>query len=522
MEAVAATDYKTLYEEEKTLRSTLEVSFSQMQLTLSALTHELAQLRKMIYGARSERSAVLSHPSQLTLDMFGGEPAAADNGAADQPAGQITYSRKTDTKKPKNFSHPGRNPLPAHLRREEIIVEPDHVPPGARKIGEEITEELEYLPGELYVNRYVRPKYASPSAADPSATDIIIAPLPVRPLEKALAGPGLLAQVAIDKYIDHIPLHRQMQRFERGGVRLPYSTLTDMVAGTCEVITPVFEAHKRQTLSTGYLHVDETPIRVLDKAKKGRSHQGYMWVYNNSPGGLVLFDYQPTRGSEHPEGMLEQFRGYLQTDGYVGYDSFIDKEGITWLHCMAHARRKFIEAADNDKGRSSYALEQMGRLYALERRCKEEGLNEQERWEQRQSEALPILKELGAWMKEQYVQVLPKSPIGKALGYSLERWERLSLYTTNGMLEIDNNPVEREIRPVAVGRKNYLFCGSHQAAQRTAMLYSLLGTCKLQGINPLSWLKDVLGRIATHPINRISELLPENWQPVQPQTPPAT
>lgn len=511
MEAARATDYKGLYEAS-------QQRVSELELTVSTVLHELAQLKKMIYGARSERSSVLAaHPSQLSLDMVTEEPAPAAQGADQTTSQQISYTRtgSTDKKEQKNVSHPGRNPLPAHLRREDTILEPGHIPAGAKRIGEEITEVLEYAPGELYVKRIIRPKYASPSSTDATATDISIAPMPARPLDKAIAGPALLTYLVTQKYIYHLPLYRLLAYLESLGIKLPYSTLTDWVGATARLITPLYEALKAEVLRSCYLHADETPIKVQDRDKKGTTHRGWFWVYNNSPGKLVFFDYREGRDEQGPKGILEGYKGYLQTDGYVGYDSFEQTEGITRLFCMAHARRKFTEAIDNDRDRCNYALERMGQLYGLERKCKEEGLDNERRKAERQAVAVPILAELGVWMKEQYVQVLPKSPVGKALAYSLERWEGLSLYTTDGMLCIDNNPVENSIRPVAVGRKNYLFCGSHEAAKRTAMLYSLLGTCKMNGVDPSEWLHDVLERIPTHPVNRIGELLPHRWKPRQ-------
>ena len=212
--------------------------------------------------------------------------------------------------------------------------------------------------------------------------------------------------------------------------------------------------------------------------------------------------------------MLEKFTGYLQTDGYTVYDYFKDKDGIAVLHCMAHARRMFYEAKNNDPSIAGYALEQIGLLYNIERKAKQQQLEPQQILVLRQRESVPVLESLGAWMKEAYLKALPKSTIGKALGYSIERWPELMLYTTDGKLNIDNNPVENSIRPVAIGRKNYLFAGSHDAAKRSAMLYSLMGTCKLHDINPFIWLRDVLQRIATHPINKIQELLPQNWKPI--------
>ncbi len=346
-------------------------------------------------------------------------------------------------------------------------------------------------------------------------TSILIAPMPSRPLEKVIAGPALLAWIIISKYADHIPLNRMMQILERSGYAPAYATITDWVAAATRLIAQLYEALKAEILASGYIHADETTIKVLDKDKQGTTHRGYYWVYNNSPRRLVFFDYEPGRSGEYPDGILKTFRGYLQVDGYVGYDKVGDRDDIVILNCMAHARRKFSEALDNDRPRAEHALAGMQELYAIERRCREQGLDAVGRKELRQREAVPILAELGAWMKAEYVKTTPKSAIGKALAYSIRRWDALSRYTTAGMLGIDNNPVENAIRPVALGRKNYLFAGSHEAAQRSAMLYSLLGTCRMHGINPAVWLEDVLRRIGDHPVNRIGELLPHKWAPPQ-------
>ena len=273
----------------------------------------------------------------------------------------------------------------------------------------------------------------------------------------------------------------------------------------------MFEALKAEVLKSNYLHADETPIKVLDKDKKDSTHRGYYWVYQNSIDKIVFFDYQEGRGREGPTEILQNFKGYLQTDGYVAYDVFDKKENITQLHCMAHARRMFNDALDNDKSVAEHAMQELQKLYAIERNCREQNLSFDAIKAVRQEQSVPVLNALGNWMKDEYVKEIPKSSIGKALGYSIERWEKLSRYTEDGMLNIDNNPVENSIRPVALGRKNYLFAGSHEAAKRSGMLYSLLGTCKMHGIEPYSWLKDVLHRIADHPINKISELLPHRW-----------
>ncbi len=497
MEATASIDYKSLYEQK------LE-AYNQLQITVAGLQQQLAQLQKMIFGSRHERFVPTGiNPSQLAL----GIEAETVSSCSVVDAKKISYIKTNVSIEQKPLVHPGRMKLPEHLRREELVIEPLEDISACKKIGEEITEVLEWEPGELFVKRYIRPKYAKPYNEG-----VVTGSLPSRPLEKAMAGAGLLAQIVIDKYVDHLPLYRQMQRFDRSGVKLAYSTLTDWVSSTCKLIEPLYQALRREVLGTHYLHVDETPIKVLDKDKKGQTHRGYYWVYQNSLDKIVFFDYQEGRGREGPVELLQSFQGYLQTDGYSAYEIFDARPGITLMHCMAHARRMFHEALENDKARAEYAMEQIQKLYVIERMCKEQCLNLAEIKVVRQQESVPILQSLGRWMKEQYVQVTPRSAIGKALAYSIERWKRLSLYTESGMLNIDNNPVENSIRPVAIGRKNYLFCGSHEAAQRSAMLYSLLGTCKMHRIEPYQWLKSVLETIADHPINQIKELLPHRFQ----------
>ncbi|WP_217607382.1 IS66 family transposase [Chitinophaga sp. GbtcB8] len=493
-------DYKRLYESS-------QKDNEQLAFRLTQLQHELAQLKKLIFGSRQERFVPAANSNQLTLGI------AAENVAVCQvtAAKKVEYTRTKVQTSP--VSHPGRNKLPEHLRREEIILEPEHVPQGSKKIGEEITEQLECIPAELYVKQYIRSKYLAPTAKDCVESKIIIADLPVQPIDKCMAGPGLLAQLVIDKYCDHLPLHRQMQRFERAAVKLPYSTLTEWVSNTCKLIAPLYDALRAEVLQSSYLRADETPVPVLDKDKKGKTHQGYFWLYQDAIKKLVIFDYQEGRNKEGPTAMLAEFTGYLQTDGYEVYAGIAEQNGITLIHCMAHARRYFVEALDNDRQRAEYVLEQIQLLYTIEHDCTQRALSFDERKALRLQKATPILEGLGKWMQQQYVLVLPKSPIGKALAYSIKRWDKLSAYTKNGILSIDNNLAENSIRPVAIGRKNSLFCGSHEAAKRSAMLYSLMGTCKMHGVNPYTWLKEILIRIPQHPINKIKDLLPHNWTP---------
>jgi len=476
--------------------------YEHLQGQQALLKHELEGLKRLIYGSKQERFVPTTSPTQLSLDI-----QAAATEQTTLPGQTISYTRTTVTK-PATSVPTGRMKLPNTLPRERILIEPLEDVSGLKKIGEEITEELELVEAKLFVKQYVRSKYIKEGGEG-----ILIGELPARPIEKGIAGPGLLAQIVIDKYVDHLPLYRQGERFKRAGVLIPDTTIGGWVSAVCKLLQPLYEAHKKQVVQLGYLQADETPIKVLDKDKKGTTHRGYFWVYHNPIQKAVLFDYQMGRGREGPEGILSAFTGYLQSDGYGVYEAFDDRKGITLLHCMAHARRMFVEAIANDKQRAEYVLEQMQLLYGIEQRAKEQQLSFEGIALLRQQEATPLLKHLGQWMKQQYIEVLPKSPIGKAFAYSIERWKKLCVYTTDGRLNIDNNGVENQIRPVAVGRKNYLFAGSHEASGRSAMLYSLLGTCKLHNLNPFEWLKQVLIKLPSYPINRITELLPNNFKP---------
>jgi len=360
------------------------------------------------------------------------------------------------------------------------------------------------------VRRYVRPRYVS------EEEDFYMAPLPNRPIDKGIPGPGLLAQILMDKFVDHLPVYRQVQRYERLGTKLSESTLGGWLSSTCELLDPLYDALRTYVLGQSYLQADESPIPVLDKKKKGKTHRGYQWAYHSVEAKLVFFDYQPGRGREGPKECLKDFSGYLQTDGYEAYEWInAQRDDITLLHCMAHARRYFEKALDSDADRASYALSEIQKLYAIERHARQANLSDEQRGVLRQQQATSVLEDLHTWLLEQAATVLPKSLIGKAVAYSLRRIKTLSLYTTDGRLEIDNNLIENTIRPIALGRKNYLFAGSHAAAQRIAVFYSLLGSCKLHDIEPYSYLKDILERLPNHPIIEIDQLLPHRWKPQQ-------
>jgi transposase len=463
------------------------------------LKQELAQLKRMIFGSKSERH-IGNDPGQLNLGL--------DLETVETPereTEQITYTRnKSDNKKGSAI----RLALPSHLHREEHIIEPEEDTTGARKIGEVVTEILEYTPGKFYVERYVRPKYVFPKEEK-----IVIGELPSFPIPRGNAGSGLLAHLLISKFVDHLPFYRQVQQFKRQDIDIAESTISGWFTASCRLLEPLYERLVSRVYGSSYLMADETPIPVQTNDKPGSTHKGYHWVYFAPLEKLVCFDYRKSRGRDGPEEFLEKFRGMLQTDGYNAYDIYEKKDGITLYGCMAHARRKFENSKDNDPQRAEYVLDRMRKLYMTEREARENNLSFEQRKELRAEQSLPVLQELEKWMKEQLPEVLPKSSIGQAIAYTLGLWNRLTRYIENGQVEIDNNLIENSIRPVALGRKNYLFAGSHEAAQHAAMIYSFLGTCKINNVEPYSWLKETLTRIPDQSIRKLDELLPaKKWQ----------
>lgn len=412
-----------------------------------------------------------------------------------------------------NVHHPGRNPLPESLRREVIELLPKEDIINLQPVGKEITEVLEYQPGELYVKQFVRPEYIKPSEDGLNAKRVI-APLPAMPLQKAIAGPSLLTQLMVSKFVDHQPVYRQLEIFKRQRVNINYSTVSGWIKQSCDLLQPVFDLHCREVLVTGYLNVDETTIKVLDKDKKGTTHQGYYWVYYDTQRKLALFDYQPGRGALYPQAMLHKFKGYLQSDGYDAYETFDKVKGITTLCCWAHARRKFYEARDYDNNNAEAILAQIQQLYKIEAYCRDEKFIPEQIRHYRTEHAVPILTELQKLLQGLLVKSLPSSPLGKAISYTLRRWEKLCIYTTNGILQIDNNLVENSIRPVALGRKNYLFAGSHERAQDAAVLYSLFATCRLHDVNPEEWLTHFFENINSTSKDKLHLLLPQNYNAV--------
>jgi transposase len=414
---------------------------------------------------------------------------------------------------------PARRPLPEHLPREvETYLPQQKCCPDCggrlRPLGEDVSELLEYVPARFKVIRQVRPKLSCSGCER-----IVQEPAPSRPIDRGLAGPTLLAHVLVSKYAHHLPLYRQTEIYEREGVELDRSTLADWVGGASRVLAPLVEAVRRYVLKAGKLHGDDIPVPVLAPGS-GQTKTGRLWTYvrddrssGDTAAPAVWFAYSPDRKGEHPQQHLSGFTGTLQADGYAGFQRLYGGGQIQEAACWAHVRRKFF---DLDQGHASpiasEALSRIGQMYGIESEIR--GRSPDERLQIRQTRTRPLLDQMHRWLQTTSTKLSSKSAVTVAIRYALSRWAALLRFCEDGRLEIDNNAAERALRTVAIGRKNYLFAGADSGGERAAAMYSLIGTAKLNGLDPEAYLRDVLTRIADHPINRINELLP--WNVVMP------
>ena len=465
------------------------------------LRRQLEELKRMIFGSKSERFIPVDDNQLLLFE----EMIAKKEDELEKHT--VVYQReKAKNKK----EQPIRSAIPAHFPRVEEIIEPDNLDPNAVKIGEEITELLEIKPLSVFVRKIIRPKYALPKEQG-----VVIAELPSLPIPKANASASILAFILILKFVDHLPLYRLLQIFKRQELVISKSTIGGWVSKTSELLQPLYDSFKRKFLEdVDYIQADESPIKVQDKIKKKTTHRGFMWVYRNPDENLILFDYHKGRGKNVPEEFFENFTGVLQSDGYKVYKNLVTKGNIKLLGCMAHARRYFEKALTNDPSRADHILLIIQKLYAIERKLKERQASCEVVKRYRMQYALPILNELEAYLKSEKDKVLPKSSIGIAINYTLNIFDDLKGYINDGRFEIDNNNIENAIRPLAIGRKNYLFAGSHESAQNIAMFYTFFATCRTHNINPHTWLCDVINRIPEHKANKLDQLLPHNWKPL--------
>jgi len=475
--------------------------------------HELDKLKRLLFGAKSERFVPAQDiPGQLLLELEGLELVAKTHKKM-----VAAHERSVREEPPK---HPGRLPIPEHLERVIEVIEPAQDTSGMKHIGDEVTEILEYQAGRIWVRRIVRRKYArtvevgaEAALEESTAAEVIVSPMPDQAFPRLKAGVSLLVYLLIGKFADHLPLYRMNQILARQGLKIPESTLGEWVKVAIERLEVLYEAQKRRLLRSAYLQMDETTIQVLEESKKGKAHLGYIWVLYDPVNKLPFYTYLPGRGHHGPRQLLASFCGYLQSDGYSVYE-LLNKlmPSVTLVNCLAHARREFFNAQDNDLQRSTVALEMIKALYKVEEEARNLQLDAPARLALRLEKSKPVWQVFHTYLKTELEKVLPKSPIARAMAYTLKRWENLGRFLQDGRLEIDNNLVENAIRPIAIGRKNYLFAGNHEAAQRNAMMYTFITACKHHTIDPNVWLQDVLDRLHRQNINKIDELLPQNWQ----------
>jgi len=487
--------------------------------SLVMIKHQLKILKKMIFGRKSEKFyASTDKPEppkvgqQLNLDMEVDTVATCSITDAKLIPAHIRYTKKVTDKLP----HPGRHDWPAGLREEITTIDAPDRPEGARLLRVEEQRQLACTQLEFFIKVIRRLVYMA-EAEEPGTFKQLIAPLPPHPIPKCKADISVLVTLVIDKYIYHLPTYRQQQRFKQYGIDLKYNTLSNWLNRIPDVLEPLYEVLLRELIISGYIMMDETTYRVLDneKQKGKKSHIGYLWGCANPIQGIVAFNYQRGRSKKDVDHILSGYKGYLQTDAYAAYTKYGRQQGVTHLLCMSHARRYFAEARASDLKRSNYVLEHFfAPLYAIEEECRQGDRSFDEIGQRRQEASIAVLDSFYVWLQVELPKIIPNTPIYKAIAYTLRQFKELRIYTTDGMLQIDNNYMERQIRTVAVGRRNYLFAGSHRGGQRAAIIYSLLGTCKLQGIDPSAWLDDVLRRITTQPKENLSALLPQFWKPM--------
>jgi transposase len=469
--------------------------------------YEIDNLKRMVFGSRSEKRSAESAPDQLSLGLDF-EPSKKYEKAPDQKKDQEPEALLANRKKRKR-GKPVRLKVPSDLPVKETVIEPEGDLTEMIYVKTLITEFVDYQEAKLFIQRYLRKVYVKRQVEQEEESTKFIAARIDRPIEKCKAGPGLLARIIVDKYYYHLPCYRLLDRFAHLGFHIPYTTMCGWIAQVAEQqLKPLWDHCLKLCMNGDYLQVDETGIRVLGRASPGK---GYYWVCADPVNGIVVFKYYHGRTKINAQSFLSGFSGFLQTDAYGSYTQLHGKKSICSLGCLAHVRRKFFEARKNDAKRSSEMLYLIGLLYAVEKEAREGNLSFEQRKTLRLQKSVPVLRVIWKWLKDNRDADVPDSPIRTAINYAINNATKIMNYIRDGRLEIDNNLVENKIRPVALGRKNYLHAGSPRAAQNGAIIYSMFAMCKFHDVDPMDWMTDVLTRVSSHPINKIDELLPMNW-----------
>lgn len=483
----------------------------QANTLIEKLRFELARLKRSQFGASSEKLG--GRVEQLELAIEALEVDEAERLAAAPVVAEAVEAASLK---------PARRPLPDHLSRETVVHPGPCACPSCgarlRRIGEDVTETLDYVPGRFKVVRHVREAFSCRACES-----VVQAPAPHYAIARGRAGPGLLAHIMVAKFDDHLPLYRQAEIYAREGIELQTSTLSGWVGATAAALKPLVDLLRQEVIAgSAVLHGDDTPVPILAPGT-GKTKTGRLWTYvrDERPYGgerppAAVFFASPDRRGERPLSHLAAFSGVLQADGYAGFNGLYEGGRIVEAACWAHTRRKFFDVhAATGSAVAQEALERIGALYEVERSIS--GKPPHERRRQRQARSRPLAEALKAWAETILPQLSRRSELAGAFRYMLARWPALTRAFDDGRIALDNNPAERALRGVAIGRKNYLFAGSDRGAERAAALYSLIESAKLNGLDPEAYLRDVLTRIADHPAKRLAELLPWNWAPPQPE-----
>ncbi|GHT84149.1 IS66 family transposase [Bacteroidia bacterium] len=504
-----ATHYQnTIQEKDKKIQ--------ELQATVDSLQSQVESLKRKIWGKSSERF-ISPDPQQRRIDFEGLDVLPEEKEEAEKAAEQVTEYKEIRVKVQEK-KKPVRVSLPEFLPRVEEHVYPENIDTASdswTELPSEITEVLVHKPAEFYVRRIVRHVYVLKNKSLEVEKQVVTAPMPILPIARSYADATLLAELMINKYVNHLPYYRQIQMFKQSGVSIPPSTINDWFKGTADLLRPMYYRLKETVLATDYLQVDETTLPIIDN-EKHKAIKGYLWMIRAVMENTVFFHYDNgSRAQTVAIELLKDYQGALQTDGYEVYKMYENKQGVLPIGCWAHARRYVEEALKEDKVRAEYALEQIGMLYEIERMADEKNLSYDQRAELRSRLAYPILVVFEKWVYNEIPKVLPKGRISKALKYIYHNFHRLSRYHLDGRFKIDNNLAENAIRPVALGRKNYLFCGNHSAAEDAAVIYSLLACCKAADVNYRDWMVYVLDHIHDYDTDYskdLAELLPAQWK----------